>query len=208
MTKRVPRVFLLCTWLFLAATARGEEHPLLTEMTERFNDLTNYTALLDSEGENSRNRVLYTYKKPGFIQMDFIRPHRGARLIFDPTKNRVTLRPFSTRLITLDLSPDNRLITAPRGHTVDQSDLGALIRPAKNCAKKGRVTTLPPELVEGLPCPRLMIECAQKTYILWIHPRLRLPIKIQKIFSGGTRETVFLRTLAVDVPLDDTVFKP
>ncbi len=208
MTRHTPWTFLFWTYLFVAATAWGEEHPLLAEMTERFNGLTNYTALLNSEGENGRNRIVYTYKKPGFIQMDFIHPHRGARLIFDPIKNRVTLRPFSTRLISLDLSPENRLITDPRGHTVDHSDLGALIRSVKGAAIEGRVTLLPPELVEDLPCPRLMVESAQVTYLLWVHPKLGLPIKVVKRFPGGTRETVFIRNLAVDVPLDDTVFKP
>lgn len=208
MTRHAPWAFLFWTGLFFAATVWGEEHPLLTEMTRQFNALTNYTALINSEGENGRNRILYTYQKPGFIQMDFIHPHRGARLIFDPIKNRVTLRPFSTRLITVDLSPKNRLITDPRGHTVDHSDLGALIRSAKEYAKEGRVTTLPPEVVESLPCPRLMIESDQVTYLLWVHPTLGLPIKVVKRFSDGTRETVFLRNLAVDVPLDDTVFKP
>ncbi|MBI9090176.1 MAG: hypothetical protein JEZ12_13250 [Desulfobacterium sp.] len=170
--------------------------------------MTNYTTLLDSEGEDGRTRIIYAYQKPGFIRMDFIHPHRGARLIFDPIRNRVTLRPFSTRLITLNLSPENRLITDQRGHTVDHSDLGALIRSATGYAKEGTVTLLPPEVVEGLTCPRLMIKSVQGTYQLWVHPKLGLPIKVIKRFSDGSRETVFLRNLAVDVPPDSIEFKP
>jgi len=35
-----------------------------------------------------------------------------------------------------------------------------------------------------------------------------LPIKVVKFFSDGEKETVFLRNLTVDVPLDDTIFLP
>lgn len=208
MTRHVLAAFLLGTCLLFASTVWGEEHPLLDEMMERFNALTNYTTLLDSEGEDGRNRIIYTYKKPGFIRMDFVRPHKGARLIYNPIENRVSLRPFSTKLLTLNLSPNNRLITDPKGHTVDHSDIGSLIRSAMRYAQEGTVTSLPPERVETHLCPRLLIESEEVTYLLWVHPELYLPIKVVKLFSGGTQETVFLRNLIVDGPIDDSVFKP
>lgn len=206
MTRHLLAASLLCACLFFSAPAWGDEHPLLDGMIDSFDALTNYTTLLDSEGEDGRNRIIYTYKKPGFIRMDFIRPHKGARLIYNPKENRVSLRPFSTKLLTLNLSPDNRLITDPKGHTVDRSDIGALIRSAKRYAQEGTVTSLPPELVETHLCPRLMIESEKVSYLLWVHPELRLPIKVVKSFTGGALETVFLRNLIVDGPVDDALF--
>ena len=207
MIRHALAAFLLGTCLFVAAPVWGEEHPLLETMMERFKALTNYTTLLDSEGEEGRNRIIYAYKKPGFIRMDFIRPHKGARLIYNPVEHEVFLRPFSTKLFSLNLSPNNRLITDPKGHTVDRSDIGALIESASRYAQEGTVTSLPPERVETHLCPRLMIESEKVTYLLWVHPELHLPIKVVKLFSGGTQETVFLRNLIVDGPLDDGVFK-
>ncbi|WP_300671361.1 hypothetical protein [Desulfoluna sp.] len=208
MRRRVVWLFFVWVCLFCASPVWGEGHPLLDEMVGRFDALTNYTTLLDSDGEDGRNRIVYTYKKPGFIRMDFIRPHKGARLIYDPNINKVSLRPFSTRLLTLSLSPDNRLITDPKGHTVDRSDMGALIQSVMRYARQGVVTLLPPEVVETSLCPRLLIESEEVTYLLWVHPEFHLPIKVVKLFSNGSQETVFLRNLKVDGPLDDAVFNP
>ncbi len=207
MTRHFMAASLFCACLLFVAPVWGDEHPLLDGMMDSFDALTNYTTLLDSEGEDGRNRIIYTYKKPGFIRMDFIRPHKGARLIYNPTENRVSLRPFSTKLLTLNLSPDNRLITDPKGHTVDRSDIGALIRSAMRHAKEGTVTSLPPEVVETHLCPRLMIESEKVSYLLWIHPELGLPIKVLKSYTGGSIETVFLRNLIVDGPIDDALFE-
>lgn len=208
MTRNVSTALLFWICLLLATPVWGEEDPLLAEMMERFNALTNYTTLLDSEGWDGRNRIMYTYKKPGFIRMDFIRPYKGALLIYNPIENKVTLRPFSIRLFTFYLAPDNRFITDSKGHTVNHSDIGSLIRSVEQCAHEGTVTPLPTETLEGLSCPRLLVQSTRVTYFLWIHPRLRLPIKVVKFFSDGEKETVFLHNLTVDVPLDDTFFTP
>jgi len=208
MIRRCASFFLFLALLHVSTPVWGEELSLLDQMLERFNALTNYTTLLDSEGEAGRNRIIYTYKKPGFIRMDFIHPHKGASLIYNPYEKTVLLRPFATRLLTLNLAPDNRLITDPKGHTVDRSDIGTLIRSAQRFAREGSVTRLSPESVESYLCPRLLVEGKQVTYLLWVHPGFLLPIKVVKLFANGTRETVFLRNLVVDGPIDDAVFEP
>lgn len=208
MIRQLSTTLLIWICLSIAVPVRGADDPLLSEMTNKFNALTNYTTLIDSEGEGERSRIFYTYKKPGFIRMDFIRPHKGAILIFNPIKNKVTLRPFSKWFFKFNLDPGNRLITDSKGHTVDQSDIGALIRSIVVCAREGSVTPLPPETLESLVCPRLRIKSTMITYLLWIHPKLRLPIKVVKLFSEGKKEIVFLRNLIVDASLDDTLFNP
>lgn len=208
MTRRCPAALLLWSCLFIACPAWGADDPVLSEMTEKFTALTTYTTLLDSEGDGGRSKIVYTYKKPGFIRMDFIQPHHGALLIFNPITNKATLRPFAQLFFTFSLDPGNRLITDAKGHTVDQSDIGALLRSMAASAREGSVTHLPPETHENLICPRLRVEGAKTTYLVWIHPELRLPIKVVKLFSDGEKEVVFLRNLNVDVSLDDTAFTP
>lgn len=208
MIRQFSTALLIWICLSIAVPVWGADDTLLSEMTDKFNALTNYTTLLDSEGEGERSKIFYTYKKPGFIRMDFIRPHKGAMLIFNPIKNKVTLRPFSKWFFKFNLDPGNRLITDSKGHTVDQSDIGALIRSIVVCAREGSVTPLPPETLESLVCPRLRVESTMITYLLWIHPELRLPIKVVKLFSEGEKEIVFLRNLIVDASLDDTLFNP
>ena len=208
MIRHITTILLLWLSLFVAVPAWGKDDPFLAEMTEKFNALTSYTTLLDSEGDGERSKILYTYKKPGFIRMDFIQPHKGATLIYNPTTNTATLRPFAEWSFKLNLSPENRLITDSKGHTVDQSDIGALIKSIVVSAREGSVTRLPPETQENFVCSRLRVEGAKTTYFLWIHPELRLPIKVVKLFPNGAKEVVFLRNLAVDTPIDDAWFVP
>lgn len=203
----LPALLFVC-FFWHAGTVWGGQDSLLDQMQERFNSLNNYVTLLDSEGETKRNRIVYTYKKPGFIRMDFIHPHKGARLIYNPRENQVSLRPFATRLPAFTLSPNNPLITDPKGHTVDRSDIGALIRSVRRYAREGSVTRLAPESVQSHLCPRLLVEGSEVTYLLWVHPELLLPVKVVKLYADSSQETVFLRDLEVDGPLDDAVFEP
>jgi hypothetical protein len=76
------------------------------------------------------------------------------------------------------------------------------------CSREGSVTQLPPETLENLFCPRLRVEGTKTTYLLWIHPEFRMPIKIVKLFAEGEKEVVYLRNLTIDAPLDDTLFIP
>lgn len=208
MTRCLSTALLVWIYLFIALPVWGEDDPLLVEMTSKFNALENYTTLLDSEGEGERSKIFYTYKKPGFIRMDFIQPHKGAMLIFNPIQNKVTLRPFSKWFFKFNLDPRNRLITDSKGHTVDQSDIGTLIHSVMVSARKGTVTHLPTATLENITCQRLRVESIKTTYLLWIHSELHLPIKVVKIFSEGGKEVVFLRNLVVDATLDKTLFVP
>lgn len=208
MIRRFAIPLLLWICLFNNSPAWAGDDPLLSEMTAAFNALTNYTTLLDSEGEGERSKILYTYKKPGFIRMDFIQPHKGSLLVFNPITNKATLRPFGQWFFAFDLDPGNRLITDAKGHTVDQSDIGALIRAIQVSGREGSVSPLPPETLENLVCPGIRVEGAKTTYLVWVHPKLRLPVKVVKLFGGGEKEVVFLRNLVVDTSLDDTLFTP
>ena len=194
--------------LFASLPLQGQEHPLISSMADQFKALHNYTTLLDSEGKEGRSQMVYTYQKPGYVRMDFIHPHRGARLIFNPMENQVTLWPFSVKFISIHLSPDNPLITDPKGHTVEKSDIGSLIDSVRKCAMEGSVTLLPPEQIETLLCPRILITSPLESYLLWINPKLSLPVKVVKGLKGDKQETVFLGNLSVDVPLDDSFFNP
>lgn len=208
MIRRLATPLLAWICLVVAVPAWGGDIPLLSEMGAKFNALTNYTTLLDSEGDGERSKILYTYKKPGFIRMDFIQPHKGSLLVFNPITNKATLRPFGQWFFAFDLDPGNRLITDAKGHTVDQSDIGALIRAIQESGREGSVSSLPPETLENLVCPGIRVEGGKTTYLVWVHPKLRLPVKVVKLFGGGEKEVVFLRNLVVDTFLDDTLFTP
>ncbi len=75
--------------------------------------------------------------------MEFIEPHKGAVLVYNPEKKEARLRPFGFfKPLVLTLSPDNRLIATPRGHRVDASDPGAPLETVKKLADRGKMAIM------------------------------------------------------------------
>ncbi|WP_218568631.1 DUF3047 domain-containing protein [Pseudomonas sp. 2FG] len=75
----------------------------LAEAELRFRALNAYQVTVRSIAVDGERQVIrYFYRKPGWVRMEFIQPHKGA------------------------VSPDNPQVRSPRGHRVDRSDAGAL----------------------------------------------------------------------------------
>ena len=76
-----------------------------------------YRVTLRSRSDASSETIRYFFKRPGFVRMEFIEPHKGAILVYNPEEKKARLRPFGfMKPLVLTLSPDNSLITSPRGH--------------------------------------------------------------------------------------------
>lgn len=117
---------------------------LIAKLRYRFQSLTGYSATIITQADGSTTQIQYRFKKPGFITMEFVEPHKGAVLTYSPETEKVTLKPFSSLpFFSLALKPDNSLITSPGGHTVDRSDMGNLIDNLILLSEKGDVRLLP-----------------------------------------------------------------
>jgi hypothetical protein len=74
--------------------------------------------------------------------MEFIEPHNGAILVYNPLKKEARLRPFGfMKPLVLTLNPGNRLILSSRRHRIDASDFGALLGAARKLRDKGKSAT-------------------------------------------------------------------
>ena len=61
------------------------------EAQARFDALTNYEMTLRSVSSAGVSvEARYRYLKPGFIRIDFVRPHAGAVLAYDPKAGRTS----------------------------------------------------------------------------------------------------------------------
>ena len=73
------------------------DRDFVADAQARFDTLANYQVTLKSTSAGAEPvEVIYGYRKPGFVRMDFIRPHAGATLIYSPASGKVTLWPFGT----------------------------------------------------------------------------------------------------------------
>jgi hypothetical protein len=150
--------------------------------------------------------------------MEFMQPHKGAVLVYNPLEKEVKLKPFGLiKPLVLSLSPDNPLITSSRGHRVDASDIGALLETAKALRTKGRTRIFATVAEGGRKKVLLAIEGADGAVVagsvhrclLWLDAETFLPVRtITYEENGALVEDVTLEGLEVNVSLPDALFEP
>ena len=176
----------------------------------RFDALTNYQVTLKSTSARAETvEVLYGYRKPGFVRMDFMHPHAGATLTFNPESGKVKLWPFGIDTFPrLTLSPDNPMIQSPQGHRVDQSDIGALLANVRELEQHGDTQVVGAETIGTREAAHVIVTCQPGhlasgvfRYELWFDVSHGLPVKV--VSEGESREpieTVLMENLRIDVP--------
>lgn len=177
-----------------------------------FERLESYKVTLRS---SSGEVIRYFFKKPGYIRMEFEEPHKGAVLVYDPFKKEVLLRPFGfLKSFELRISPDDKLIRSSRGHTVDESDIGSLLKNVKKLKDNGMAQVAGEEVVKGRGT--LVVEIqgegafevdGTNRYRLWLEKTLMLPVKVEAYSaSGELLEGVLMDDLEVDPALSKDLF--
>ena len=182
----------------------------------RFDALANYQVTLKSTSAGAETvEVLYGYRKPGFVRMDFIRPHGGATLTFNPESGKVKLWPFGIDTFPrLTLSPDNHMIQSPQGHRVDESDIGALLVNVRELQEQGDTQVVGAETIGTRRAAHVIVTCRPGHFVtgvfryeLWFDLSHGLPVKV--VSEGESREpieTVLMEDLRIDVP--DSQLRP
>lgn len=202
-------------FVLFALSASSADRPARADPVDRallaFERLEGYRATLRS---SSGEVIRYFFKKPGFVRMEFERPHRGAVLVYDPVKKEARLRPLRFwRSLELRLSPGDSLITSARGHTVDESDIGSLLERVRRLGEGGTVEAAGTEAVSGRGAIVVAVKGAAGAeaadgvagYTLWLDAALMLPVKVRAWSAGGELvEEVLMDDLVVDpeLPMD------
>ena len=205
---------LLPILFLLAASAMSDDS--VSKAIKSYEKLSTYSVTLRSKRSSSSQIIRYYYKKPGFVLMEFVKPHRGAVLVYNPETKEARLWPFSAmNSFFITLSPDSRLIKSPTGHTVDKSDIGELLTIAKRLQDNGKAEVLRIEGVAGRKANLIEIEGdgdftvdGIHRYHLWLEQKTSLPLKASSFdLEGNLLEEVLMEDLEVDVKLDEGLFR-
>jgi len=202
--------------LLMVALAGANAIDPIDAAIERYRAVESYQVTLRSFHGDQSDIIRFSYKRPGFVRMDFEQPHEGAVLIYSPLTNHVRLWPFGEGLFSLTFSPDNRLVQSPTGQRVDRSDIGALLDNVKSLQRKGETTVLGEELVGGRKTMRLAVSGTGKPvagnvprYELWLDSASLLPLKVvSRDANNEIIETVVMDDLRINVGMPDRVFDP
>lgn len=183
---------------------------------ERYRTVESYQVTLRSSYGDNADIIRYSYRKPGFVRMDFVRPHDGAVLIYSPLTKDVRLWPFGAKLFSFTLSPENRLVQSPTGQRVDRSDIGALLDNVKALQRNGEIAVQGEEIVAGKKTVRFTVAGTGNfavgnvhRYELWLDAATFLPLKVvSRDVNNEIIETVVMDDLDVNVKLGDELFNP
>ncbi len=186
------RLFSVFFFLSMFLSPGFASENLLQEAIRTFDSLSSYAATMRSYG-NTEQIIHYQYQKPGFVRMDFVKPHKGAALVYRPDTGKVQLRPFGImKPLVLSLKPTAKLVRSPSGHRADESDLGVLLQNAQKLADRGTFTQRGEEERLGLSLDVLEISGHPDVqvgdvhrYVLWMDPSLKLPRIVESYDSGN-----------------------
>lgn len=202
----------------LATALTATRLPPLADAIEHFRSVETYQVTLRSAHAEGESQLRYYYRKPGFVRMDFIRPHAGAVLVYSPLTGRVRLWPFGAgRFPELSLSPHNPLVQGPGGQSVDRSDVGALFENVRTLLEQGRAETRgEARVADGRTAVHLGVTGAPGVtvagvhrYELWLDKASRFPVKVvSRNPADAVIETVTLDDLEINVPLSAALFDP
>lgn len=206
-------------WLMLLLALLGKplDDPLV-EAQERFRALTSYRVTVRLNTLGSEPHVLrYFYRKPGWIRIEFIRPHPGLILIYNPDTRRVRVWPFGLdHLAKLNLAPENPLIRGPHGIRVDQSHVGVMLEGLRERQARGTLAALGSGVVAARPVAGFEIRNGEegnpvdtRYYRVWMAQDSLFPLRLERFGSGGhLLESVDMSDVEIDVPFPERFFTP
>ena len=202
--------------LALLASLVSMPQDLITAAVKSYEHVASYQATLRVSHGRSKEIIRYFFKKPGFVRMEFIKPHKGAWLLYDPATNQVRLQPFgNSKVFGLTLSPDSSLVKSASGHRVDETDIGTLLKRVRQLKQQGHATNQGEELlgerttilVDVAGNPGVLVDGASR-FLLNLDPTTLLPLQVRTFDAAGQPlETVLMDDLQTDVAFADGFFK-
>jgi outer membrane lipoprotein-sorting protein len=206
-------VFMLAVLLAMTSAINDP----ITAAIKNYRDVESYRVTLRSSKEDTSEIIRYYYKKPGFVRMEFIKPHKGAVLVHNPEAKKVKLRPFGfLKPFVLTLSPDNSLIKSSKGHTVDESDIGALLRTVRKLQSHGKTEVLGDEAAGGKQTVVVSVEGEGDftvdddihRYHLWLDKETFLPLKVSSYdVQGELIEEVLMDDIEINIEISESFFE-
>ncbi|WP_337264575.1 MULTISPECIES: DUF1571 domain-containing protein [unclassified Serratia (in: enterobacteria)] len=215
----IPRVCVASTnaATFLPPSNESSADPIILAQ-QHFEYIESYQVKIISKSALGENNVIrYSYRKPGYVRMDFTEPHPGAVLVYNPTSSTVRLWPFGLhQLPVLNLSPANSLIRDQNGHRVDQSDVGTLLRNIRSLQQGGETTIVGKEILQGQPVLHVSVNGPAGFTVsdvhrseLWLENSHHFPIKVVSYgIDGHVIESVFMDAIVFNIQFPDNFFTP
>ncbi|MDO8990712.1 MAG: DUF1571 domain-containing protein [Sideroxyarcus sp.] len=208
----------LAVALSSAAPAGTPHADPLSGAIRHFDTVQSYRVTIRStHAEGGEEHVRYYYKKPGFVRIEFIEPHAGAIMIYNPNSRQVRLWPWGIgNFPELGLSPDSTIIRSLSGVSVDHSDVGTLFQNIRTLLERGSIEILGEEARDGRTIQHFIVTGGDGVTVidvhsseLWLDAESQFPAKlISRDIHGAIIETVVMEELEINGEMPETLFNP
>ena len=166
------------------------------------------------DGSFSTKKVLYTFKKPNWIRLDFEFPYSGMVPVYPDKNGKVVVRPSAwARFFKLRLAPDSFLLKVSPGKWIDQTDLGFLITNISHSLTDRRPGQVEVVEEDGHIRIRMLadnhfLEGVVTEYQFLIDRKLWLPVGVKESTPDEILERlVIFRNLRVNIGVSDRLFQ-
>ena len=165
------------------------------------------------DGSLTREKFLYTFRKPKQIRIDFEVPHPGTVVIYSNKDGKVRVRPWGAKgIFELHLDPDSFLLRLSSGQRVDQTDLGLLIVKIRESVEEHRRG--PVELSESESAVEMSVaadnhfrEGVTTRYRFSIDKKMWLPVQIEEFsLEGSFERRILFLGLRTNIGVPDSTF--
>jgi hypothetical protein len=165
------------------------------------------------EGSLTREKFLYTFKRPRRIRIDFEVPNPGTVVIYSNKDGKVRVRPWGVKgIFELHLDPDSFLLRLNSGQRVDQTDLGLLIVKIRESMEEHRRG--PAELSESESAVEMSVVAdnhfrggVTTRYRFSIDKRTWLPVQVEESsLEGSFERRILFLGLRTNINVPDSTF--
>jgi hypothetical protein len=178
-----------------------------------YEKITAYQVTLRSKVDDLSEEMRYYYKS-GRVRMEFIKPHNGAVLTYNPLKKEARLKPLGLIHHAVTLGPESGLIRSSGGHKINESDIGSLLRVVVKLQSNGKTDRVREEDIAGRPAVLVRVRGNKDytvygihRYDLWLDKEMHLPLKVVSYdLIGELIEEVLMDDLEINLDLPDDLF--
>jgi outer membrane lipoprotein-sorting protein len=192
---------------------------LLNKMESAYAEVTDYQVKMEVRTYSNNHsykaeKFLYTFKKPKNIRLDLESPHPDMILVYPDHKGKVGVRPSGwASFIKLSLDPDSFLLKVSSGQTIDQTDMGLLIKNISKSLTDEQYSR--PELLDEGTTIRLLVlaenhfrKGVRSQYEFFIDKIKWLPVEVREYTPDKILERqVIFKDLRTNIGVKDSFFQ-
>jgi outer membrane lipoprotein-sorting protein len=193
---------------------------LIEKMESAYAEVKDYQTRLVIEGFGQgtdfrkTQRLVYIFKKPNKIRIDFENPHRGMVITYPDKNGDVVIRPKPwAQFLTLHLDPTHSFLEISPGQYIHQTDLGMLIKNITHSVTDMymgdlQVTADDKHVVIRVLSDNPFRRGLPTRYEFSIDVRLWLPVAVRESSAeGDLRRTVDYLDLKLNAGVPDSLFR-